>query len=460
MTRKTTLQNLLFAGFILLLGIFAVAVAQQCMPSSDLNALRIGTKVPDSNGIIHILYKFVDANGNPATPPAAVASSAAKATAQWNAFTSTTHVVFEQVTANTAADIEFKPTQNLSDTGICAAYHSDNDRIYYNPGFEQRAQNSSDDGAGVFGHELGHFLGLDEGGTNPPQPTIMNNPVVGPTTTCRSASVPTRTVQAGDASKAFQCTNSAQTANGHPIPSPTPTPTPTPTPDPDPLCQHPECPETCQVDPVDERNCLSSACSSCYALGGAYCNEGSGNCWTPILLDVSGNGFDLTNAANGVNFDDGSGNLIRTAWTAANADDAWLVLDRNGNGTIDNATELFGSAAPQPPPPPGEIKNGFRALAEFDRPENGGNSDGQIDRRDAIFFSLRLWRDTNHNGSSEAGELHSLTDLGLKVMELDYKTSKRTDQHGNKFRYRAKVRDVHGAQLGRWAWDVFLTVAR
>lgn len=205
--------------------------------------------------------------------------------------------------------------------------------------------------------------------------------------------------------------------------------------------------------------CMSEACASCYAQGGTYCSASGGNCWTPILLDVLGDGFDLTNATNGVNFDDGRGTIIRTAWTTINSDDAWLVLDRNGNGTIDDATELFGSAAPQPQPPPGEIKNGFFALAEYDKPENGGNEDGKITSLDAIFSSLRLWQDANHNGVSEPQELHSLVALGVALIELDYRESRRRDQHGNLFRYRAKVRDTHGAQIGRWAWDVFLVTA-
>lgn len=177
--------------------------------------------------------------------------------------------------------------------------------------------------------------------------------------------------------------------------------------------------------PARAQSCTSYPCTNnwlmnkCFTLGEGWdtdmcmCSPDS-----PIVVDIAGNGFSLTDLAGGVSFDiNGDGRPDHVSWTNG-TDDAWLSLNRNGNGIIDNGRELFGNFTPQPPL---VEPNGFVAPGAYDLPASGGNGDGKISSSDAIFLSLRLWQDANHNGFSEPAELHTLTELALKSLELDIK---------------------------------------
>src|SRR5205085_8196199 len=183
-------------------------------------------------------------------------------------------------------------------------------------------------------------------------------------------------------------------------------------------------------DGCDEHWCDDDWSCDCDYCDGYWCQS-----IDPVLIDFSGHGFDMTDAASGVTFDFfGNGTPRRVSWTAPGSDDAWLVLDWNKNGKIDNGEEMFSYVTPRPQTQTPVSPIGFQALAMFDTRPFGGNGDGVIDQRDPVFRKLRLWQDVNHNGISEPSELHTLPEMGIDSFSLDYKESRHTDRYGNQFR--------------------------
>lgn len=123
----------------------------------------------------------------------------------------------------------------------------------------------------------------------------------------------------------------------------------------------------------------------------------------PLVLDLDGDGIELTAETVVAPRFDVDGDLFgeRTGWVRP--DDGLLALDANANGTIDNVRELFGGAN----------QSGFAELATHDL-----NADGKIDSNDAVFSSLRVWRDLNQNGVTDDGELSTLTEAGISAINL------------------------------------------
>jgi Ca2+-binding RTX toxin-like protein len=130
----------------------------------------------------------------------------------------------------------------------------------------------------------------------------------------------------------------------------------------------------------------------------------------PLILDLDDDGLEITPLSKGILFDANS-DTIKTGTAWAGADDGILVWDRNGNGQIDSGAELFGDETILANGK--KAAHGFAALAELD-----SNADGKFDALDAHYANLRVWRDLNQDGISQADELQGLQASGVQSVEL------------------------------------------
>ena len=173
----------------------------------------------------------------------------------------------------------------------------------------------------------------------------------------------------------------------------------------------------------------------------------------PIILDLDGDGLETVGLASNIYFDhDDDGVLTKTGWAGAN--DALLVWDRNGNGTIDTGAELFGDFTVLPN---GTLApNGFAALAALD-----ANGDGVIDATDPAFHELKLWRDTSQDGQTGAGELITLADAGIVSLNLAHTLKNQNLANGNQLTREGSFTRLDGTTGGmgefKLALDTFDT---
>lgn len=148
-------------------------------------------------------------------------------------------------------------------------------------------------------------------------------------------------------------------------------------------------------------------------MGGAAGGTGNaeGAKVDPLILDINKDGFNIETKKFGTYFDlncDGFAEKIN--WTRQ---DAILTLDKNGNGIVDDGSEVFGDFHLLADG--SRAKNGFEALAQYDT-----NGDGVIDENDEIFDQLKLWVDENGDGISDSGELKTLKEMHIKAINLNY----------------------------------------
>ena len=200
----------------------------------------------------------------------------------------------------------------------------------------------------------------------------------------------------------------------------------------DPTCCDPLSDPTCGCDPADP-SCGGGGCDPVFdpdcCIETGTCDDND----DPVVINLSREPWRLTGANNPVLFDiHATGHKVKIGWTAPGANLAFLALDRNGNGRVDDGSELFGNATPLGN---GHLAaNGFEALAQYD-----SNHDGVINKKDAVWTSLLLWVDRNHDGVCQPGELTPISRSAITSIALTHRWTGRRDSSGNTFRYKGAV---------------------
>lgn len=157
------------------------------------------------------------------------------------------------------------------------------------------------------------------------------------------------------------------------------------------------------------------------------CDSGS-----PIVLDLGRNGFLFGGKDTSIHYDlYADGMPIWINWLTPGSDGAFLVADHNGNGVVDDGSELFGHGTRILLENGAMAPNGFIGLAQYDQLALGGNEDFYISEQDAIWSKLLLWQDHNADGISTADELLSLQDYGITGLETIPRLLYQVDANGN-----------------------------
>lgn len=187
----------------------------------------------------------------------------------------------------------------------------------------------------------------------------------------------------------------------------------------------------------------------------------SGTAWSycsPIVIDLGRNGIQLGEPGVGVRFDvNADGAREHVQWVRAGGDEAFLALDRSGNGLVDNGAELFGVGTPLVLEGR-NAPNGFVGLAQYDLRQLGGNDDGLITSEDAIWPQLRVWLDRDANGIATSGEMHTLQSQRITALETIPKVRKYVDAAGNLIPYWAWAQRAANEKL--LMVDVFFRIIR